>query len=211
MGVMFLAHDALKLFVFGPAGTVRYFGSLGLPPALAYVAMALELVGGIALILGVWTRVVALVLIPHLLATIWFVHGALGWQFSAPGGGWEFPAFWAAALLGGEFPEEKKSAEDLTPAALLARFEKADGDFLRALAEVRSRGGWDDTFIDALCEPAETFTFGGMFAHVITFNTYRRLSALGMLRDLGVKVEGFGCPTEYEMAVAPWRPVEVAR
>lgn len=118
---------------------------------------------------------------------------------------------WAAALLGGEFPEEKKSAEDLTPAALLARFEKADGDFLRALAEVRSRGGWDDTFIDALCEPAETFTFGGMFAHVITFNTYRRLSALGMLRDLGVKVEGFGCPTEYEMAVAPWRPVEVAR
>lgn len=112
---------------------------------------------------------------------------------------------------GREFPEEKKSAEDLTPAALLARFEKADGNFLRALAEVRSRGGWDDTFIDALCEPAETFTFGGMFAHVITFNTYRRLSALGILRDLGVKVEGFGCPTEYEMAVAPWRPVEVAR
>ena len=99
MGVMFLAHDALKLFVFGPAGTVRFFGTLGLPPAVAYLAIALELVGGIALILGVWARLVALVLIPHLLATIWFVHGVKGWVFSAPGGGWEFPAFWAAALL----------------------------------------------------------------------------------------------------------------
>lgn len=98
-GAMFLAHDALKLFAFGPAGTVRFFGTLGLPPAVAYLAMVLELVGGIALILGVWARLVALVLIPHLLATIWFVHGAKGWLFSAPGGGWEFPAFWAAALL----------------------------------------------------------------------------------------------------------------
>ncbi|WP_321476064.1 helix-turn-helix domain-containing protein [uncultured Paludibaculum sp.] len=118
---------------------------------------------------------------------------------------------WAAALLGGAMPEEKQPAEQRTPAGLLARFEKADADFLRALAEVRNRGSWDDTFIDALCEPAETFTFGGMFAHVITFNTYRRLIALGVLRELGVKVEGFGCPTEYEMAVAPWRGVEMAR
>jgi hypothetical protein len=36
----------------------------------------------------------------------------------------------------------------------------------------------------------ETFTFGGMFAHVITFNAYRRMVAIDVLRDLGVKVEG---------------------
>jgi putative oxidoreductase len=99
MGVLFLAHDALKVFVFGPAGTIRFFGGLGLPPAVAWLAIVLELVAGVALILGVWTRVVALVMIPHLLATIWFVHGSKGWLFSAPGGGWEFPAFWALALL----------------------------------------------------------------------------------------------------------------
>jgi hypothetical protein len=36
---------------------------------------------------------------------------------------------------------------------------------------------------------------------VITFNTYQRLLALDALRRLGIKVEGFGCPTEYEANV----------
>jgi putative oxidoreductase len=89
----------VKYFVFTPAGTVRFFGTLGFPPWVAYAIMALELVAGLALILGVWTRIVALVMIPHLLATILLVHGSKGWVFSAPGGGWEFPAFWALALL----------------------------------------------------------------------------------------------------------------
>ena len=48
-------------------------------------------------------------------------------------------------------------------------------------------------------------TFGDMFAHVITFNTFRRLTALDALQRLGVSVEGFGCPMEYETSVAPWR------
>lgn len=47
-----------------------------------------------------------------------------------------------------------------------------------------------------------TFSFVGMFAHVITFNTYQRLLALEALRCLGVKAEGFGCPTEYEASLA---------
>jgi hypothetical protein len=57
--------------------------------------------------------------------------------------------------------------------------------------------------VDALCEPPETFSFGGMFAHVITFNAHRRLIALDVLRKLGVKVEGFGCPSEYERSIMP--------
>ena len=72
----------------------------------------------------------------------------------------------------------------------------------RVLKDVRNRNAWSDSFVDALCEPAETFTFGGMFAHVVTFNSYQRLVALDALRRLGVKVEGFGCPTEYEASVA---------
>ena len=28
--------------------------------------------------------------------------------------------------------------------------------------------GWDDTFVNALCDPPETFTFGGVFAHIMT-------------------------------------------
>lgn len=108
---------------------------------------------------------------------------------------------WTAALAGGPMPNET----DRSIAGLCRRFQKTDGEFQKILREVRDRGGWDDTFVDALCEPAETFTFGGVFAHVITFNSYRRLSALAVFRDLGVEGGGMGCPTEYEAAVAPWR------
>ena len=119
---------------------------------------------------------------------------------------------WTAALTGGDAPRiEGTPAEERTPRALLARFEKADAEFNRVLTDVRDRGAWDDTFVDALCEPPETFTFGGMFAHVMTFNAYRRLDALNALRRLGVDVEGFGCPTEYEASFAPWRTEEALK
>src|SRR6266478_7716638 len=110
---------------------------------------------------------------------------------------------WTAALTGGSIPPmEKAPPVDRTPSAMLARLDRADARFQGVLTDVRNRGAWDDTFVDALCEPPETFTFGGMFAHVITFNTYRRLTALDALRRLGVNVEGVGCPMEYETSVA---------
>ncbi len=113
---------------------------------------------------------------------------------------------WTAALTGGELPNlQDESPAESTPDALIARLQKSDAEFTRILADVRNRNAWSDTFVDALCEPPETFSFGGMFAHVITFNTYQRLLALDALRRLGVKVEGFGCPMEYEASVAPVR------
>jgi putative oxidoreductase len=99
LGVLFLAHSSLKLFVFTPAGTAKFFGSLGLPAELAYLVIAVEVFSGIALILGIWTRYAALAGIPILLGAIFTVHGASGFFFSNPKGGWEFPAFWAIALL----------------------------------------------------------------------------------------------------------------
>lgn len=99
LGVMFLAHAGVKLLVFTPAGTAGFFGKLGLPPALAYLVIAAELAGGAALVAGVWARAVAVALVPILLGAIATVHGANGWQFSAAGGGWEYPAFWAVALV----------------------------------------------------------------------------------------------------------------
>jgi putative oxidoreductase len=99
LGGLFLAHAGLKILVFTPAGTAAFFGSIGLPPALAYLTILAELVGGVALITGLYTRVVSLALVPLLLGTIFAVHGANGFFFNAPGGGWEYPAFWAAALV----------------------------------------------------------------------------------------------------------------
>ena len=110
---------------------------------------------------------------------------------------------WAAALTGGITPLlDKAPPADRTPSAMLARLQKADAVFHDVLSDVRNRGAWLDTFVDALCEPPETFTFGGMFAHVITFNAYRRMVAIDVLRSLGVKVEGVGCPMEYVESLA---------
>lgn len=99
LGGLFLIHAALKIFVFTPAGTAMFFGKIGLPPALAYLTIAAEVLGGIALILGVWTRAVALALVPILIGAIVTVHGSAGFFFNNPNGGWEYPAFWAVALL----------------------------------------------------------------------------------------------------------------
>ncbi|MEN4981227.1 DoxX family protein [Erwinia billingiae] len=99
LGILFLAHFGLKFFVFTPAGTSKFFASLGLPGGLAYLTMTVELVGAIALILGVYTRVVAVVLIPVLLGAIATVHGPAGFFFTNPNGGWEFPAFWIVGLI----------------------------------------------------------------------------------------------------------------
>ncbi len=91
-------------------------------------------------------------------------------------------------------------------AGVQARLEKADGAFHSVLTDVRNRSAWEDTFVDALCEPPETFTFGGTFAHVITFNAYRRMVAIDVLRGLGARVEGVGCPMEYLESLAKSGP-----
>jgi AraC-like DNA-binding protein len=109
---------------------------------------------------------------------------------------------WAAALTGASAPDLDEPPDRRTPEALLARLEAADVKFNQVLTDVRNRNAWSDTFVDALCEPPETFSFVGMFAHVITFNTHQRLLALDALRRLGVKVDTLGCPTEYEASVA---------
>ncbi|VVE29681.1 LysR family transcriptional regulator [Pandoraea pneumonica] len=99
LGILFLAHLSLKVFVFTIPGFVGFFGSLGLPPFLAYVTMAVELVGGLMLITGFYARWAALPLAVLMLGTIVSVHGHNGWMFANKGGGWEFPAFWLVALL----------------------------------------------------------------------------------------------------------------
>src|SRR5215468_805873 len=111
---------------------------------------------------------------------------------------------WTAALSGTEMDMNGPPKSQRSPKALMQRLEKTDAELHRILGDVRNRSAWDDTFVDALCEPAETFTFGGVFAHIMTFNAHRRLMALDALRQLGIQTEGFGDPMEYEESVAPW-------
>lgn len=98
LGTMFVAHALLKLFVFTLPGTAQFFQSLGLPGPLAYATFAAELIGGLLLIAGVGARWVSIALLPVLLGATW-AHMGNGWVFSAPKGGWEYPAFLTAATL----------------------------------------------------------------------------------------------------------------
>jgi putative oxidoreductase len=96
LGTMFLAHALLKYAVFTLPGTVKFFESLGLPGALAYVTFWAELAGGALLLAGLGTRWVSAALVPILVGAAW-AHAGNGWLFSAPNGGWEYPAFLVAA------------------------------------------------------------------------------------------------------------------
>lgn len=90
LGTILLAHGLLKIFVFTIPGTVGFFGSLGLPPIVAHLTIFGEVVGGTALILGIYPRLVALLSLPILIGAAW-AHIGNGWVFSNQGGGWEFP------------------------------------------------------------------------------------------------------------------------
>jgi putative oxidoreductase len=98
LGVLYLAHSLQKIFVFTLPGAAQFFVSIGFPGWLAYVTTFVELFGGIALLLGVQVRWVALVLLPFMLGAL-SVHLPNGWGFASPHGGWEYPAFWAVTLV----------------------------------------------------------------------------------------------------------------
>ena len=76
VGLVFVVHGGQKLFGFGLAGTAGFLGGLGIPLPIAAAAalIAVELLGGLALLLGAWTCVVGAVLAADTLVAILAVH-----------------------------------------------------------------------------------------------------------------------------------------
>lgn len=98
LGAMWTAHALLKLLVFTLPGTAQFFAGIGIPGLLAYPVFAAELVGGLALILGIYARQVALALVPIMAVAAW-VHLPNGWTHTSAGGGWEYPVFLTVASI----------------------------------------------------------------------------------------------------------------
>lgn len=92
LGVMWLAHALLKLFVFTLPSTAAYFDSIGFAGWMAYPVFLVELIGGLALIFGIYARQAALLLVPVMAIAAW-VHIPNGWVHTSTGGGWEYPVF----------------------------------------------------------------------------------------------------------------------
>ena len=121
LGTMFVAHALLKYFVFTLPGTAKFFASIGFPEWLGYVVFMAELGGGVMLIAGVYTRAVALALVPILLGATW-THAGNGWLFTAPNGGWEYPLFLSVATFVQVLLGDGAFALKATPAALIRPF-----------------------------------------------------------------------------------------
>lgn len=114
LGIMFLAHGLTKVLVFTPAGTAGFFESIGFPGFLAYPVMAFEVIGGLLLVLGVYSRYIAAMAVVQLFVAS-TVHFGNGWSFTNANGGWEYPIYLTVtalvvALLGDGALAAKRSA-----------------------------------------------------------------------------------------------------
>jgi putative oxidoreductase len=99
LGVINLARSLmLKYLEFALPGTAEYLRTIGFAGCMAYATLAAERVGGVLLLVGVWSRAVALVLIPVLVGAF-TAHAGNRWAFSNPNGG--YPVFLPVFLIVG--------------------------------------------------------------------------------------------------------------
>lgn len=99
LGVILIAHGWDKFHITGLEGITSYFDSIGVPAAgvAAPVAASVELVGGILLILGLFTRVAGIIVALQMLGAAVFAH--VGNGIFAADGGWELVAALGAGTL----------------------------------------------------------------------------------------------------------------
>jgi len=77
------------------------------------------------------------------------------------------------------------------------RLARVAPGFLREVREVVADSRLYETFVDALCEPAQVFTYGGMIAHVPTFAAHRRTLVVLAPNRAGAGDLGWGDPMRW--------------
>lgn len=109
--ILFAHCYFLKVDTFTIDGTVGFFASIGLPAIATHLIIAAEILGGMVLILGAFTRLAAWLSLPILIGAAW-MHLGNNWVFSAKGGGWEFPILLVALAMAVELGGAGKYAID---------------------------------------------------------------------------------------------------
>ena len=99
---------------------------------------------------------------------------------------------WNAAVATRDYDWSVEEHESL--ASMRRRLATEGPTYLSHVREVVAGDRLDDTFVDALCEPAEVFTYGGMIAHVLTFAAHRRTLVVLALGRHGIEELGWGDP-----------------
>jgi hypothetical protein len=102
-----------------------------------------------------------------------------------------------AAIGGREFSTERNRSI----AGQQARLAAVHDQFSALVRRIRDRNQWDDAFVDALCTPPVSFTFGSVIAHIVTAGAIRRQMVIGALRDLGIADVETRDPIEWERMV----------
>jgi hypothetical protein len=105
---------------------------------------------------------------------------------------------WTAAIGGREFP----ARGERSIAALQARLAAVQPQFSALVRRIRDRNEWDDVFVDALCRPPVSFTFGSVIAHILDVSVTRRQTVIQVLRELGVPDVEKRDPIEWERLIA---------
>lgn len=104
-------------------------------------------------------------------------------------------AMWDAAVHDRPYDFEVERGE--TVAGMRARLADAGPSFLGEIRTIVEEGRLDETFVDAVCDPPEVYTYAGMIAHVLTFAAHRRTLVCGALIDAGVTELGAGDPMRW--------------
>ena len=99
---------------------------------------------------------------------------------------------WNAALATRDYDWSVEQHESLS--SMRERLAVEGPTYVAHVRDVVSADRLDDTFVDALCEPAEVFTYGGMIAHVLTFAAHRRTLVVLAFGRHGVEDLGWGDP-----------------
>jgi AraC-like DNA-binding protein len=102
---------------------------------------------------------------------------------------------WNAAMDSRAYDFEVERGESIE--SIRARLRDAGPVFHDRAREVIDGSRLDETFVDAICEPPEVFTYGGMIAHVLTFAAHRRTLAIGALHSVGITDLGAGDPMRW--------------